>query len=151
MRRNSSYKQAFLGFLLFIGLYTYESAASMQIWLPPLMGVCLGLFIRFDKEDNFYASLAILAWIMLIESQNNLPMGMVLGLYTGLYLFAIPRLQTLLTTSRITWVIYVFLAYSGFYILAFIIDTFMGSAIAPSIWIILYFITFESIIAMFLS
>ena len=97
MRRSGSYKQTLLGIALFATLYAYESLASMTIWLPPLIGVvCLVLFMKFDKEDRFDSFIALLFGVALIESENNLPLGMLLGLFLFLALLVVPSIQTLL-------------------------------------------------------
>ncbi len=149
MRRNSTYKQTLISILLFVGFYVYESVASMQMWLPPFIGVCLSLFMRFDKQDNFYGFLAVVLGVILIEAENNLPMGMLLGLFLFLSFLVIPRIQAVLDTPRIARAIYVVLAYVGFYFLALMIDGLMGSSIAPNMWIVLYYMFIEIIVVMF--
>lgn len=150
MRRSGSYKQTLLGVALFIGLYAYESLASMTIWLPPLIGVCLGLFMKFDTEDRFYSFIALLFGIALIESENNLPLGMLIGLFLFLTLFVVPRIQSILNTPKLAKASYVALAYLGFYVVALVLDSTMASSIAPSLWILLYYLALEIVIVMFL-
>ncbi|CAM3308198.1 hypothetical protein [Helicobacter labetoulli] len=150
MRRSGSYKQTLLGVALFIGLYAYESLASMTIWLPPLIGVCLGLFMKFDKEDRFYSFMALLFGVALIESENNLPMGMLLGLFVFLALLVVPSIQTFLNTPKFAKASYVALAYLGLYIVAMILDIATGSSITPPFFIMLYYVAIEIVIVMFL-
>lgn len=150
MRRSGAYKQTLLALALFLALCVYESAAGMLLWLPPLIGVCLSLFMRFDKEDNFYGFLAILAGMALIEAENGLPMGMILGLFLVLYVLIIPRIQAVLNTPRIARATYVSLAYVGFYLLSCVLDSMLGSNITPSVWIMLYYMIIEILVAMFI-
>ncbi|MCX2717224.1 hypothetical protein OQH61_05680 [Helicobacter sp. MIT 21-1697] len=150
MRRNSTHKQTLIAFVLFVGLYIYESLASMWIWLPPFIGVCFILFLRFDKEDNVYGFLAILWGVALIEAQNNLPLGMVFGLFLFLSWFVVSRIQIILSTLRTARIVYVILTYVSFYIMLSLFDAFMGSAITPSIWIVFYYISIEILIVIFL-
>lgn len=150
MRRSSSYKQTLLSISLFIGLYAYESLVSMTIWLPPLIGVCLGLLMKFDKEDRFYSFLALLFGVALIESENNIPMGVLFGLFLFLALFVVPQIQTLLNTPKLAKVSYVALAYLGFYIVAMMIDITTGSHITPPFFMVLYYLAIEIVIVMFL-
>ncbi len=150
MRRNSTHKQTLVVFILFIGLYIYESIASMWIWLPPFIGIYFILFLHFDKEDNFYGFLAVLCGIAFIEAENNLPLGIVLGLFLFLSLFVVSRIQIVLSTLRTARVVYIALAYVNFYIVLSLFDAFMGSTITPSIWIVLYYIAIEILVVIFL-
>lgn len=150
MRRNSTHKQTLLSLLLLIGFYIYESVASMQMWLPPLIGVSLVFFIRYDKQDRMYHFLAIIGCIVFIESENSLPMGTLLGLFLVLALFVIPRVQMMFDSMRITRLACVLSAYIGFYIIALVVDMMTGSTIAPSLWIMLYYIVLEIIVAIFI-
>ena len=150
MRRSGSYKQTLLGIALFATLYAYESLASMTIWLPPLIGVCLVLFMKFDKEDRFYSFIALLFGVALIESENNLPLGMLLGLFLFLALLVVPSIQTLLNTPKLAKASYVALAYLGLYIVAMILDIATGSNVTPPFFIVLYYLVIEIVIVMFL-
>lgn len=150
MRRSGSYKQTLLGITLFATLYAYESLASMTIWLPPLIGVCLVLFMKFDKEDEFYSFIALLFGVALIESENNLPLGMLLGLFLFLALLVVPSIQTLLNTPKLAKASYVALAYLGLYIVAVMIDIATGSNVTPPFFIVLYCLVIEIVIVMFL-
>lgn len=150
MRRNSTYKQTLLSFFLFLGFYIYESIASMQMWLPPLIGVCLVLFIRFGKDDGGYRFLAIIGCLAFIESENALPIGSLLVLFLILSLFVIPRIQYVFNTIRATRIACVILAYVSLYIGTLLLDVIMGSSIAPNIMMILYYIVIEIVIVMFL-
>lgn len=150
MRRNSTHKQTLIAFVLFVGLYIYESIASMWIWLPPFIGIAFILFLRFDKEDNFYGFLAVLWGIAFIEAENNVPLGMVFGLFLFLSWLIVSRIQIILSTLRTARIVYIILAYVSFYIMLSLFDAFMGSAIAPSIWIVFYYISIEILIVIFL-
>lgn len=150
MRRNSSHKHTLLAFLFLVGFYTYESIASMQIFMPPLLGVCLCLFLRFDSQDKFYSFLTVCIGVLLIESENNLPLGMLFGLFLFLGFFIIPRVQAVLNTPKIARASYVVLAYFGFYLLALLFDWLWGSVITPNVWIIIYYIVLEMCMVVFL-
>ena len=149
MRRNSSHKQTLLSILLFVGFYIYESIASMNIWLPPLVGVCLALFVRYDKQDNLYRFLAIIGYMVVIESENELPMGMLLALFLLLAFFVIPRIRIMFDSVRITRIACVILAYIGLLIASIATDILTGNT-TPNVWILLYYAVWEIIIVMFM-
>lgn len=139
-------KPLFLG----IGVFLYEIIASMQPLLPPLLGVALVLFIRYDESDDFYAFLAVIFGLFVIEIENNLPMGMILGLFVFIYALIVPRIQSLLDTPRLAKVTYALCAYVGFYLLGLGLDFIFGSEITPSFWLLLYYLALEIIVVIFL-
>ena len=150
MRRSSTHKQAILAIALFVGLYVYESVASLTIWLPPLIGVCLMYFIRFDREERFYSFVAVLCAIALIESENNIPLGSLLILFFFLSSLVMPRISAVLNTPRIAKTTCVVLAYVSFYIVALAVGYVLGDTFAPSVWMIAYYIVIEMVLVIFL-
>lgn len=149
-RRHRLNKQTFATFMLFVGLYLYESVASMYFFLPPLIGVLFVLFVRFDEEDNFYAFLAIVAGILCLETENNLPMGILLGLYLFLALLVIPKLEIMINTPKVISVASVLIVYLGFYLLMLFFQSTFGSEMMGKAWMLLFYVVCEMIIVMFL-
>lgn len=150
VRRHRLNKQTFATFMLFVGLYLYESVVSMYFFLPPLIGVLFVLFVRFDDEDNFYAFLAIIAGILCLESENNLPMGILLGLYLFLALLVIPKLEIMINTPKVISVASVLIVYLGFYLLMLFFQSAFGSEMMGKAWMLLFYVVCEMIIVMFL-
>lgn len=149
-RRHRLNKQTLAIFALFIGLYLYESVVSMYFFLPPLIGVLFVLFVRFDEEDNFYAFLAIIAGILCLEAENNLPMGILLGLYLLLAFLVIPKLKIMINTPKVISVASVLIVYLGFYLLILFFRSTFGSEIMGKAWILLFYAVCEMTIVMFL-
>lgn len=143
-------KQTFATFGLFMGLYLYASVVGMYLFLPPLIGVCFVLFVRFDEEDNFYAFLAVIAGILCLESENNLPMGILLGLYLFLAFLVIPKLEIILNTPKVISVASVLIVYLCFYILMLLFQSTFDSEMMGKAWMLLFYVVCEVIIVMFL-
>lgn len=150
MRRNSFNKDILKAIILFAGLCIYESIASMLVFLPPLIGICLILFIRFDQSDNFYSFLAVICAVIFIEIENNIPLGFLLAVFLFLSLLVIPKIQVILNTPKMLKVAYVVLAYLSYYFTIEILDLIVGVNFSCSFLMILYFIVLEIIVAIFL-
>lgn len=149
MRRSSTYTQIFLSLLLFALSCIYVSLASMNVWIPPLIGVCFLLFLRFDKEYNLYSLLTLVVILMWIEANNNFPLGLLLGLFLILS-FITNRIQMVFDSRRLNNTIYVILAYVVLYIGLVSINIYTDSSFTPSIIMLLFYTLIEIIIAMFL-
>lgn len=146
MRRNRAYKHALIAIFAFLALWVYESLATMWLYAPPLIGVAYYAFVRFsqasESKSNIYIFIAIICGLFIIEAENDLPFGLLLGLFTILSLFIMPRLQVLIGEYRIYKLSCVFVAYIGLFVASCFIYLLFKVPI-PSLWILLYFMIVE--------
>lgn len=150
MRRSSTNLQLVkIGFFVLIGI-VYTSISSLNLWLPPLLGIYAVLFARFNNEDNYHAFVAVVFMIFFVECEYSIPMGSLLILFSVIYTMILPRIDLIIGNKRFNNLAYVIFVYLGCVAISYVYNSLFEISFFINLWFLFYFVIFEIIVVWFL-
>lgn len=111
MRRNSSY-QNFIDISIFICfLLVYDALSSMYIFMPPLFGILFLSFVRLYQDKRYYSLFAFILSLCILEATKGLAPGILLVVYSLVYIFVFNRVVKMFKYFNVFEVIYIPIVY----------------------------------------
>jgi hypothetical protein len=150
MQRNRARQTSLLTFFLVIGYVGYVGLSSVYLLLPPLFGLLFVLFIRALDRDDFFTLILISLMLMLYEVEKGYLLISSLVFFGLVYQFAVPKLRQYIDCQWCLTLIYILIAYFGFWIFSLMMSKIFWME-APAIdWHIMVYVLFEFIVAVLL-
>jgi len=143
MQRNITYPYAVKALFLFLLYLLYESLSNIHLFLPPLFGVLFFYFIRALDRQEISLLLLVMAMLLLYEADKGYLFFSSLVYFAFVYKFIRPKLVQMITCKRCILLIYVLLAYVGFWFFTLLLQQVLWMETPALDWHVLWYIVFE--------
>lgn len=139
MQRSITYKSPLTPFLYVIAFIAYESLSSIYLFLPPMFGVLLLLFIDTLNKNNTLGVLLVSISMIVFEAQMGYPLFSSIIYFSFVYKFIVPRLKKNFACVSCINISLVLLAYVGYYFFITLLSVvFLFPAPSMDFYLILY-------------
>ncbi len=143
MQRSITYPFYLKAITLFLLYLLYESLSTIYLFLPPLFGVLFFYFIRsLDKQDISLLFLVV-ALLLIYEADKGYLFLSSLVYFSFLYKFILPKLEQVIECRRCLHLIYIILAYIGYWLFSLLLQQVFWLELATIDWYIVWYILFE--------
>jgi len=143
MQRSLAYQDHLSGLLLALLFVAYEGLSGMYLFLPPLFGVLFYLYMVAMQRQSFLMLLYVTVLLLVFEAQQGYLIFSTLLYFTFVYRFIVPKLRQLVDCRNCLRLLYVLLAYVGFWLFSLLVSQVLWLD-APSIgWAVLWYIAVE--------
>lgn len=143
MQRSLTNKKILTGIGIVIAFVLYQSLSSIYLLLPPLLGVLFFYFIRALEKEDLYALLLIMLLLLIFEAEKDFLLFSSLVYFTFVYRFVIPRLRIFISCRLCLKILFLFLAYFGFWIFSYILNQVLWVEVPSFDWHIFYYMFIE--------
>ncbi len=143
MQRSITNKK-FIEIFIYITLFViYESLSSIYLFLPPLFALLFIIFMKMLDNNDLSGVFLVSFCLVVFEADKSYLLFSSIIYFLLLYKFLVPKLQQNIGCSSCLKLIYVVLAYIGFYIFSFLLAKIFLLP-TPSInYYIIYYIIIE--------
>ncbi|MEN8147704.1 MAG: hypothetical protein ABFR02_08820 [Campylobacterota bacterium] len=146
MQRSITYPFYIKAITLFLLYLLYESLSTIYLFLPPLFGVLFFYFIRsLDKQDTSLL-LLVVALLLIYEADKGYLFLSSLVYFSFLYKFILPKLKQMIECRRCLHLIYIVLAYIGYWLFSLLLQQIFWMELATIDWYIVWYILFEFLV-----
>jgi len=121
----------------------YESLSSIYLFLPPLFAVLFVLFVKALDDNDISQTFLIAFCLVVFETDKSYTLFSSIIYFLLIYKFIIPRLKQNFSCSACVKMVYVLLAYIGFFLFSLLLAK-VFLLPTPSInYYIIYYIVIE--------
>ncbi len=143
MQRSITYPFYIKAITLFLLYLVYESLSTIYLILPPLFGVLFFYFIRsLNKQDTSLLLLVVLLSLVYEADKGYLFLSS-LVYFSFVYKFILPKLEQVIECKRCLHLIYMVLAYIGFWLFSLLLQQIFWLELATLDWYVIWYILFE--------
>ena len=143
MQRSITYPFYIKAITLFLLYLVYESLSTIYLILPPLFGVLFFYFIRsLNKQDTSLLLLVVLLSLVYEADKGYLFLSS-LVYFSFVYKFILPKLEQVIECKRCLHLIYMVLAYIGFWLFSLLLQQIFWLELATLDWYVIWYIFFE--------
>ena len=143
MQRSITYPFYIKAIPLFLLYLVYESISTIYLLLPPLFGVLFFYFIRsLNKQDTSLLLLIVLLSLVYEADKGYLFLSS-LVYFSFVYKFILPKLEQVIECKRCLHLIYMVLAYIGFWLFSLLLQQIFWLELATLDWYVIWYILFE--------
>ena len=143
MQRSITYPFYIKATTLFLLYLVYESISTIYLLLPPLFGVLFFYFIRsLNKQDTSLLLLIVLLSLVYEADKGYLFLSS-LVYFSFVYKFILPKLEQVIECKRCLHLIYMVLAYIGFWLFSLLLQQIFWLELATLDWYVIWYILFE--------
>jgi hypothetical protein len=143
MQRSITYPFYIKAVTLFLLYLVYESLSTIYLILPPLFGVLFFYFIRsLNKQDTSLLLLVVLLSLVYEADKGYLFLSS-LVYFSFVYKFILPKLEQVIECKRCLHLIYMVLAYIGFWLFSLLLQQIFWLELATLDWYVIWYILFE--------
>ena len=143
MQRSITYPFYIKAITLFLLYLVYESLSTIYLMLPPLFGVLFFYFIRsLNKQDTSLLLLVVLLSLVYEADKGYLFLSS-LVYFSFVYKFILPKLEQVIECKRCLHLIYMVLAYIGFWLFSLLLQQIFWLELATLDWYVIWYILFE--------
>jgi len=128
----------------------YESISSILYLLPPLLGLAFYLFCDFYDRKLYFRIVPILIFLLILEADKGLFFGSTVMFFFLGYMFIVPTLKNIISSSTAYKVALIISAYIGYAIFTLTIGFFDKNELFHLSWIIVYYALLEALLGQFL-
>jgi hypothetical protein len=143
MQRSLTYQNALTGFVYLLLFIVYEGVTSIYLLLPPLLGVLFFHFLRSMKLQRPGYLLLVIVMLLVYETEKGYLLFSTLVYFAFLHRFVIPKLEQSIHCTWCLNLIYVILAYIGFWLFAVLLHQMLWQPLPSIDWHIIYYIIIE--------
>lgn len=108
-------KNTFFLTLLFIIFLIYNLLSNMSVWMTPLFGFYLILYIECLESDHLDVLFFLTALILVVEIEYGLMIFSIPVLYTFIYIFLLKRIKIFIINKTILYFILIAMVYIFIY------------------------------------
>lgn len=148
MQRNRSRQTALLTLFWFVGYLGYVSLSSIYLLLPPLFGLLFVGLIRALDRDQFNRLLLIAVLLVLYEVEKGYLLISSIVFFGLTYQFAIPKLRQYIDCQWCLNLIYIIIAYIGFWLFSLILSKVFWMETPTMDWHVIVYILIEFVVVM---
>ena len=143
MQRSFTYKTAFVGLLYFTAFLAYTSLASIYLLLPPLFGLLFWHYMHALDQERFSYFILIVLMLLLYEVDKGYLLFSSLIYFYLIYQLVLPKLHQYVHCRRCLDLIYVLLAYLGYWLFSLLVHQVFWMPLPSIDWHIIYYIVIE--------
>ena len=143
MQRSISHQNPLAPFIYVVLFITYESLASIYLFLPPLFAVLFVLFVHALKRDDSIAVFLIAFCLIIYESQMGFTLFSSIIYFGFIYKFVLPWLKKNFDCMVCIKVAYILLAYIGFFLFLVLLSNIFLLPMPTINYYIIYYIVIE--------
>ena len=143
MQRSITYPFYIKAITLFLLYLLYESLGTIYLFLPPLFGILFFYFIRSLNNQDISLLFAVVAFSLVYEADRGYLLLSSLVYFSFVYKFILPKLEQLIECRRCLHLIYIVLAYIGFWLFSLLLQQMLLLEFATLDWYVLWYIFFE--------
>ena len=143
MQRSITYPLFIKAIALFILYLLYESLSTIYLFLPPLFGVLFFFFIRSLDKQDISLLLLIVALLLVYEADKGYLFLSSLVYFSFVYKFILPKIRQLIECRRCLHLIYIILAYIGFWLFSMLLQQMFWLELATIDGYVIWYILFE--------
>ena len=143
MQRSITYPFYLKAIGLFLLFVVYESMSSIYLFLPPLLGVIFFYFIRALDKQNIALLLLVVTLALVYEAEKGYLLLSSLVYFSFIYKFVLPKLRQVIECRRCMDMLYILLAYIGFWLFTLLMQKIFWVELASMDWYVVWYILAE--------
>ena len=143
MQRSLTYPLYIKAIPLLLLYLVYESLSSIYLFLPPLFGLIFFYFIRSLDEQDLSLLFFVVLFALIYEADKGYLFLSSLVYFSFVYKFILPPLRQLIECRRCMHLIYILLAYLGYWLFSLLLQQVFWMELASIDWHVLWYIVFE--------
>ena len=143
MQRSITYPFYIKAITLFLLYLVYVSLSSIYLFIPPLFGVLFFYYIRAVDKQDISLLLVVTAMLLVYEADKGYLLLSSLVYFSFIYKFILPKLEQMIECRRCLHLIYIVLAYIGFWLFSLLLQKMFWLELATVDWSVLWYIFFE--------
>ena len=143
MQRSIPYQKPLTPYIYIVLFIIYESLSSIYLFLPPLLAVLFVLFANAFKREDTVAIILISFCLVVFESEKGYILFSSIIYFLLIYKFVIPKLVQSFSCNSCVRIIYVVLAYIGFFIFSILISEIFMFPMPSINYYVIYYILIE--------
>lgn len=122
MQRSLTYKNYIVGFIYFFLFIIYESLSNVYLWMPPLFGLLLLLFVQNLRNENLFNVTFISMALLVYEAQKDYVAFSAILYAILFYKLIVVPLNSVTKCNNCIKAVVVLLSYSGYYLFNFLLS-----------------------------
>ncbi len=143
MQRSISHQKPLVTFT-YISLYLiYESLSSVYLFLPPMFAVLFVLYSKAMDKQDFLLLIILIFCLIIYEADKGYQLFSSIIYFTLLNKFVIPKITKNFNCNSCVKILYVVLAYIGYYLFLVLIAKIFLLEIPSIDYYIIYYIVIE--------
>lgn len=146
MQRSLTYQKTFLGLIYFTAFAMYISLSSIYLLLPPMLGLLFYHYVHATERKQTRVVILIAFMLLLFEAEKGFTLFSTLIYFFIFYQFLIPMIHQYVYCRRCRDLIYIVLAYFGFWIFSLVISQVFWMPLPSLDWHVFYYIIIEFLI-----
>lgn len=146
MQRSLIDQKTFLGLIYLTAFAMYISISSIYLIMPPLLGVLFYHYIDAAEREQLYTLVLLLLMLLFLEAEKGFALFSTIIYFFIAYRLIIPRLHQYVYCRWCRNLIYMVLAYLGYWLFALLVAQVLWMPLPAFDWHLLYYILIEFLI-----
>ena len=146
MQRSLAYKSHIAKFWLLIIFVAFENLNAINYTVPPLFGLSFLLFFYAAQNQRYDMFVPLLIYLLLFEADKGFILFSSIVFFLLIYKFVVYRIRIFIHCEYCLEVIYIALAYIGFWLFSFVLHQVFWLDFIVFDWHMIYYIVIESML-----